>query len=63
MAIQKIITPNIQNCSVGGAVAKCIDWDYNFQYQVMCENNHTSTGKCASRHRAICKWNNKQNND
>jgi hypothetical protein len=27
---------------------------------LMCNNNHTSTRECGSRHRAICKWNNAQ---
>ena len=55
---QKIITPPILNCARYGATAKALSW--NFNYKVYCDNNHTSTQECGSRHRAICRWNNNQ---
>lgn len=57
---QKQITPKIKDCAKCGAKAIAIDWDFNDWWVVMCDNNHTSTRKCGSPHRAICKWNNKQ---
>lgn len=57
---QKIITPSISNCAICGAVAKVLSWDFDFNYKVICDNNHTSPQECGSRHRAICRWNNKQ---
>ena len=29
-------------------------------WRVMCDNNHVSTKECATRHRAVCRWNNAQ---
>lgn len=56
---QKIITPDIKNCFCG-AKAKIQTWDdYDFIYQVICENKHTLSKYCRTRHRAICKWNNR----
>lgn len=61
---QPIFTPPIQPCAICGAQAKTIDWNYNGRWVVMCDNNHThwhiDGGGCTSRHRAICRWNNKQ---
>ena len=57
---QKIITPPILNCARCGATAKALSWNFDFNYKVYCDNNHTSPKECASRHRAICRWNNKQ---
>jgi len=55
---QKLITPEILPCAICGSAAKVIDWNYNMQYRVICNNNHTVTGSFITRHRAICKWNN-----
>ena len=57
---QKITTPPIAKCAACGADAKCIDWDYDFGYRVICDNNHTATGKFITSHRAICRWNTAQ---
>jgi len=57
---QTFTTPPIVPCVKCGAQAKCIDWDYRNSWRVMCDNNHTSTKECATPHRAICRWNNKQ---
>lgn len=56
---QKVHTPAIIKCHCG-ADAKCIDWDFNQRYQVLCDNNHSAlgTGRCNTAHRAICRWNN-----
>ena len=57
---QQIKTPPIVPCARCGAEAKCIDWDFRDMWKVMCDNNHTSTKECSTRHRAICRWNNAQ---
>ena len=57
---QPIKTPPIAPCARCGADAKCIDWDFRDRWRVMCDNNHTSTKECGTRHRAICRWNNTQ---
>jgi hypothetical protein len=57
---QKIKTPEIEKCARCGAQAQCIDWDFNMLYRVICDNNHVSTGKCFTVHKAICKWNTQQ---
>ena len=57
---QPIKTPPIATCARCGADAKCIDWDFRDRWRVMCNNNHTSTNECATKHRAICLWNNAQ---
>lgn len=57
---QDIVTPKTRNCTKCGADAHTIDWDYNDRWQVMCDNNHTATGKFNTKHRSICKWNNAQ---
>lgn len=57
---QKVVTPPIAPCAVCGAEADCIDWDFNMQYRVMCKNNHTSTGRLSTVHRAVCRWNSAQ---
>lgn len=57
---QIVKTPAILNCTKCGAKAVCIDWDFQDRWRVMCDNNHTETKECGSRHRAICRWNNKQ---
>ena len=58
--MQRPITPPIALCAKCGAKAECLDWDFNDRWQVICDNNHTSTKECGSRHRAICRWNNAQ---
>jgi hypothetical protein len=57
---QQIKTPPIVPCARCGAEAKCIDWNFRDMWKVMCDNNHTSTKECSTRHRAICRWNNAQ---
>ena len=57
---QTIKTPPILPCARCGAEAMCIDWDFNDMWRVMCDNNHTSTKRCGTAHRAICRWNNAQ---
>ena len=57
---QPIFTPKIQKCAVCGAEAKCIDWNFNMRYRVMCDKNHIATGEFNTKHRAICRWNNEQ---
>lgn len=57
---QPIFTPPIEKCAVCGAEAKCIDWNFNMRYRVMCDKNHIATGEFNTRHRAICRWNNEQ---
>jgi hypothetical protein len=58
---QKIKTPPITPCARCGAKAKCIeDWDFRDMWKVICDNNHTSTKDCGTKHRAICRWNNAQ---
>lgn len=64
---QKPTTPQIKNC-ICGSVARVYSDDgdysqrggYGFMFMVMCESCRKSTKYCGSRHRAICKWNNKQ---
>jgi hypothetical protein len=57
---QKIKTPEIEKCAKCGSRASCIDWDFNMLYRVICDKNHVATGKCLTRHKAICKWNTQQ---
>ena len=38
---QKIITPPILNCARCGATAKALSWNFDFNYKVYCDNNHT----------------------
>ena len=57
---QTVKTPAIKACSICGASAKVVDWDFRMQYRVICDNNHTATKECGTPHRAICRWNNKQ---
>lgn len=58
MVAQPIFTPEIEKCWCG-APARPIDWDFKMRYQVMCDNNHTLSKECNTKHRAICKWNNR----
>jgi len=57
---QKIITPELKECFCG-AKSKIQTWDIYgaYIYQVVCENRHTLTRYCGTRHRAICRWNNR----
>ncbi len=57
---QKVITPEISTCFCG-AKSKVQTWDTygEYIYQVVCENRHTLTKYCGTRHRAICRWNNR----
>lgn len=57
---QKVITPQINNCYCG-SLAKIQTWDIYGEYifQVVCENRHTLTRYCGTKHRAICRWNNR----
>jgi len=57
---QPIITPEISQCYCG-AKAKILTWDVygEYEYQVKCENKHTLTKYCGTKHRAICRWNNR----
>jgi len=57
---QKIITPPIEICAICGEPASAFDWDYNLKYKVFCKNNHSATGRCNTRHRAVMLWNNAQ---
>ncbi len=57
---QRVITPQIEKCHICGSFAKCIDWNYDMRYRVMCNNNHSTVGEYNSAHRAVCKWNNIQ---
>jgi hypothetical protein len=56
---QKVTTPPIALCAKCGAKAKCFD-DCDYRWRVICNNHHTATKVCGSRHRAICRWNNAQ---
>lgn len=48
----------IFNCIKCGAPAKCLDWDFNMRYQVMCDNNHTlGAGKFNEWSDAVSHWN------
>ena len=60
---QKLITPEISECPrCGSSNTKCISENFNEQYHVECYScNQTLTRECGSRHRAICKWNNRVN--
>jgi hypothetical protein len=55
---QRATTPPIALCAKCGAKAECFDFD--FLYRVICNNYHTATKRCGSRHRAVCRWNNAQ---
>lgn len=58
---QKLITPPIEKC-ICGNTATALDWDDNFQWIVFCDGTckwqFRYLGRNATRHRAICKWNN-----
>ena len=56
--VQKVITPYTSKCHCG-LPAHAIDWDFNDKWAVMCDNNHTMTKPCGTKHRAICLWNNR----
>lgn len=58
---QKVITPEIKNCPNCNdiAVIKTI-LEYDTMYRVVCRScGKCLTKECGSKHRAICKWNNK----
>ena len=57
---QKVNIPAIAPCAQCGALARCIDWNHRDLWRVMCDNNHTSTRECATKNRAIHRWNNAQ---
>lgn len=61
---QQIKTPEIIDCYCGSK-AKIQTWDIygEYTFQVVCENKHTLTKYCGSRHRAICRWNNRVTNN
>ena len=56
MEKQKPVTPEVVDCYCG-AKAKLIDWDFNDMWQVMCDNNHTLSKQCGSKHKATILWN------
>lgn len=58
--VQKFTTPNIRKCYCG-AEAEVLTWtfSYDYEYQVKCQNGHVLTKYCGTRHRAICRWNNR----
>lgn len=58
---QKVKTPDIATCAICGAKATALDWDYRDMWRVMCDNNHTATKECGTKHRAVCRWNAAQN--
>ncbi len=54
---QQVIIPEVRNCFCGSK-ARTIDWDFRGQWVVMCDQkNHTMTRQCATRNRAIHRWN------
>ena len=53
---QPIKTPEIKQCFCG-AHARLVDWDFRDMWRVMCNNNHTLTKECGTKHRAVCRWN------
>lgn len=57
---QLVTTPTTMKCAKCGALAHVIDWNYNMRYRVVCDKNHTATGKFNTVHIALCKWNNAQ---
>jgi len=58
MKTQTPITPPVSDCYCGKK-AIAIDWEFRDRWQVICDSNHTLTKECGSRHRAVCRWNNR----
>ena len=54
---QVVKVPKIKDCAICGAKALPIDWDYRDRWQVVCDNNHTSTKECNTVNRAVHRWN------
>jgi hypothetical protein len=54
--------PDVMKCAVCGRNARCVDWDFNFEYRVMCDGvcGNYMVGTNIHANRAICKWNNQQ---
>jgi len=56
---QKIKIPKILKCIECGESADIVDWDNDFQYRVMCKNNHFKSKSCSTENKAIHLWNNR----
>ncbi len=55
---QPIKTPPVSDCWCGKP-AQAYDWNFNSRWKVICEDGHSFNGECNSRHRAVCRWNNR----
>ena len=61
-AKQPIFTPDITPCFCGGKLKILVEMNVDMDlYFVYCENGHSSP-RCGTKHRAICKWNNRMRN-
>jgi hypothetical protein len=59
MGKQTVFTPPILNC-ICGEPARVYDWNYRFEYAVMCDKCFAiKIPECSTYHRAVCRWNTK----
>jgi hypothetical protein len=58
---QKPNIPVIEPCALCGSSAKLVDWDFRDCWAVMCNNCNASNPECINQHRAVSRWNKKQN--
>ena len=61
---QKVITPQIKKCFCGSETKfETDEYGQELVLRVCCiENNHHFTKYCGTRHKAVCKWNNRVEN-
>jgi|LakMenE01Jun11ns_1017448.scaffolds.fasta_scaffold9322114_2 hypothetical protein len=52
--------PAIKHCSECGSEAHLVDWYFRGMWAVMCDYCHNSNSECISKHRAVSRWNRKQ---
>lgn len=58
---QKPNIPAIEPCAFCGSSARLIDWDFRDMWCVMCDKCTNSNPECINQHRAVSRWNKKQN--
>lgn len=52
--------PAIQPCAKCGSTANLIDWDFRGRWAVICDKCPNSNSECNTHHRAVSRWNKKQ---
>lgn len=57
---QKPNIPAIEPCVRCGSNAKLLDWDFRDCWAVYCDNCGSINAECNNQHRAVSRWNKKQ---